>query len=170
MGLSYRFIAWLVNLHSSRSSHDSLSLTTKFRKQLRPSKWHYPMLLAKGFRAVVLHRQSTRHMTLNAATNPPPQHDPRTRHGSPPSSDLPDTGTGRPPLHGSRLEPTLSCRRRPIRNITDVRLKVDSHLSGRPGPYGHSGPDTGQLAGTAKVEHPGPPGDFPAHPACGQCR
>ena len=50
------------------------------------------------------------------------------------------------------------------------RLKVDSHLSGRPGPYGHSGPDTGQLAGTAKVEHPGPPGDFPAHPACGHCR
>ena len=49
-------------------------------------------------------------------------------------------------------------------------LKVDSHLSGRPGPYGHSGPDTGQLAGTAKVEHPGPPGDFPAHPACGHCR
>ena len=50
------------------------------------------------------------------------------------------------------------------------RVKVDSHLSGRPGPYGHSGPDTGQLAGTAKVEHPGPPGDFPAHPACGHCR
>ena len=49
-------------------------------------------------------------------------------------------------------------------------VKVDSHLSGRPGPYGHSGPDTGQLAGTAKVEHPGPPGDFPAHPACGHCR
>ena len=51
-----------------------------------------------------------------------------------------------------------------------VCFKVDSHLSGRPGPYGHSGPDTGQLAGTAKVEHPGPPGDFPAHPACGHCR
>ena len=49
-------------------------------------------------------------------------------------------------------------------------VKVDSHLSGRPGPYGHSGPDIGQLAGTAKVEHPGPPGDFPAHPACGHCR
>ena len=53
---------------------------------------------------------------------------------------------------------------------SDGRLKVDSHLSGRPGPYGHSGPDTGQLAGTAKVEHPGPPADFPAHPACGHCR
>ena len=51
-----------------------------------------------------------------------------------------------------------------------AQLKVDSHLSGRPGPYGHSGPDTGQLAGTAKVEHPGPPGDFPAHSACGHCR
>ena len=52
----------------------------------------------------------------------------------------------------------------------DGCVKVDSHLSGRPGPYGHSGPDTGQLAGTAKVEHPGPPGDFPVHPACGHCR
>ena len=51
-----------------------------------------------------------------------------------------------------------------------THVKVDSHLSGRPGPYGHSGPDSGQLAGTAKVEHPGPPGDFPAHPACGHCR
>ena len=60
----------------------------------------------------------------------------------------------------------LGAARTPMR----CPLKVDSHLSGRPGPYGHSGPDTGQLAGTAKVEHPGPPGDFPAHPACGHCR
>ena len=90
------------------------------------------MPLALGFRAVVLHRQSTRHMTLNAATNPLPQHDPRTRHGSPPSSDLPDTGTGRPPLHGSRLEPTLNCRRRPIRNITDVRLRATWLTAGWP--------------------------------------
>ena len=56
----------------------------------------------------------------------------------------------------------------PIRSSLPV--KVHSHLSGRPGPYGHSGPDTGQLAGTAKVEHPDPPGDFPAHPARGHCR
>ena len=37
------------------------------------------------------------------------------------------------------------------------------------GPVCAFGPG-GQLAGTAKVEHPGPPGDFPAHPACGHCR
>ena len=78
-------------------------------------------------------------------------------------------------LHGSvgraALIPTVE-KSRVTRSeaVGWVRVKVDSHLSGRPGPYGHSGPDTGQLTGTAKVEHPGPPGDFPAHPACGHCR
>ena len=48
------------------------------------------------------------------------------------------------------------------RMVGDRNMPVDSHLSGRPGPYGHSGPDTGQLAGTAKVEHPGPPAYSPS--------
>ena len=30
-------------------------------------------------------------------------------------------------------------------------------------------PYTGQLTGTAKVEHSGPSGDFTAHLACGHC-
>ena len=90
------------------------------------------MLLPKGFRAVVPPRQSTRHLTPHMVTNPLLQHDPRTRHGSPPSSDLPDTGTGRPPLHGSWLEPTSNCRRRPIWNTTDVRLRATWLTAGWP--------------------------------------
>ena len=62
------------------------------------------MPLALGFRAVVPPRQSTRHLTPHMVTNPLPQHDPRTRHGSPPSSDLPDTG----PVNLPCLAPDLS--------------------------------------------------------------
>ena len=79
---------------------------------------------------------------------PPPTihapHDPKRGHESTSSTRPSNTtrvptdqwpprrGTGQPPLLGSRLEPTLNCRRRPIRNVTDVRLRATWLTAGWP--------------------------------------